>query len=110
MRELSQTFRDVKSTKDLFPLSCTNEPSDAEASKPHRSETLVALGNKFIVKDTRARGQGAYGTILLVEDRAFRLFAAKVETVSTSLTNEISLLQNFSILAILASLKFLKAM
>lgn len=53
----------------------------------------MALGNKYTVKDTRARGQGAYGTILLVEDRAFRLFAAKVETVSTSLMNEISLLQ-----------------
>lgn len=56
---------------------------------------IASLGHgEYIVKSVCARGRGAYGTVYLVQHAtSFKQFAAKIETVTHTLIDEISILQ-----------------
>lgn len=54
------------------------------------------LGDSFVVKGTRAKGSGTYGTVYMVQEKTtFRIYAAKVECVSTTLESEVRFLEQF---------------
>lgn len=60
---------------------------------PEASVNVTALGDKYVLRD--AKGQGAYGTVFLVQSpKTYRQYAAKIETLTVSLDEEISIIKD----------------
>ena len=61
--------------------------------RPVSMSLLLATSDKYVLRD--AKGQGAYGTVFLVQSpKTHRQYAAKIETLTVSLDEEISFIKD----------------
>ena len=75
------------------------------ATLPEASVNVTALGDKYVLRD--AKGQGAYGTVFLVQSpKTHRQYAAKIEPITVSLDEEISFIKEFDHPSILPVIDF----